>query len=227
VTYGCRISVWQRGVSSFGRRRPSIDPRSRQVTTEAATHDADNYSSTSPRSLPSCSESSIGTISGGCEMIRSWRRVAYQYAYQSVRYPWDRGARWRPFATLTTRYSKQRVVDGMGEVRGSSPLSSTGAAQSVEEQRPGPRSAPPPAFAQAADTLAARPINTAAVGLGGLSPNPMIPIKRRGARSAPHVVLPARAASRRHPRRCVKGPRFRDVSIYSRRPHSTPERRRC
>ena len=36
----CRVS---------GRRRPSIDPRSRQVTTEAATHDADDYSSTTPR----------------------------------------------------------------------------------------------------------------------------------------------------------------------------------
>ena len=76
-------------------------------------------------------------------------------------------------------------------------------------------------------TLAARPISTAEVGFGGLSPNPLIPIKRRGARSAPRVVLPARAATRRHPRRCVKGPHFRDVSIYSRRPHSTPERRRC
>ena len=32
---------------------------------------------------------------------------------------------------------------------------------------------------------------------------------------------PARAATRRHPKRCVKGPRFRDVSIYSCRPHST------
>jgi hypothetical protein len=49
-------------------------------------------------------------------------------------------------------------------------------------------------------TLAARPINTAEVGLGGLSPNPKIPIKRRGARSAPRVVLqrgPLRVGTRR------------------------------
>src|SRR5829696_3203679 len=51
--------------------------------------------------------------------------LVYQSAYQSVRFPWDSGARWRPSATLMTRYSKQRVVDGMEEVRGSSPLSST------------------------------------------------------------------------------------------------------
>jgi hypothetical protein len=51
--------------------------------------------------------------------------AAYQTAYQSLRTQGDSGTLAHPSGTLSASTARRQTVDGMEEVRGSNPLSST------------------------------------------------------------------------------------------------------